>query len=168
MSTYFVQGSTMDAIADAINAKTGGSSAMTPAQMVTAIGAISGGGGTLPSSISKIDGGVFTPASTANGAYQINHSLGEAPKGYVIWTEEIDLATAGNNAIIRGVFIVDKSVNSTTSFLYQMTVNNQNFNNYARSIGASYSGYANASYISYNVTNVFYSANKQYKWIAWA
>ena len=47
MSTYFVQGSTMDAIADAINAKTGGSSAMTPAQMVTAIETISGGGGTL-------------------------------------------------------------------------------------------------------------------------
>ncbi len=43
MSTYFVQGSTMDAIANAINAKTGGSSAMTPAQMVTAIGSISGG-----------------------------------------------------------------------------------------------------------------------------
>lgn len=55
MSTYFVQGSTMDAIADAINAKTGGSSAMTPAQMVTAIGTISGGG---------IDPTVFTQVGT--------------------------------------------------------------------------------------------------------
>lgn len=60
MSTYFVQGSTMDAIADAINAKTGGSSAMTPAQMVTAIGNIpSGGGGGL----SLLASGSFTLAS---------------------------------------------------------------------------------------------------------
>ena len=43
MADYLIQESTLDAIADAINAKTGGSSAMTPAQMVTAIGNISGG-----------------------------------------------------------------------------------------------------------------------------
>jgi len=44
MAEYLIQDTTLDAIADAINAKTGGSSAMTPAQMVTAIGSISGGG----------------------------------------------------------------------------------------------------------------------------
>ena len=44
MSEYLIQGSTLDNIANAINAKTGGTSAMTPAQMVTAIGSISGGG----------------------------------------------------------------------------------------------------------------------------
>lgn len=37
MAEYLIQGETLDDIADAINAKTGGSSAMTPAQMVTAI-----------------------------------------------------------------------------------------------------------------------------------
>lgn len=62
MSTYFVQGSTMDAIADAINAKTGGSSAMTPAQMVTAIGTISGGG---------IDPTVFTQIGSFNIAEDV-------------------------------------------------------------------------------------------------
>jgi len=46
MADYLIQDTTLDAIADAINAKTGGSSAMTPAEMVTAIGSISGGGGT--------------------------------------------------------------------------------------------------------------------------
>jgi len=45
MAEYLIQGETLDDIADAINAKTGGSSAMTPAEMVTAIGTISGGGG---------------------------------------------------------------------------------------------------------------------------
>ena len=47
MAEYLIQDTTLDAIADAINAKTGGSSAMTPAQMVTAIGSISGGGTTI-------------------------------------------------------------------------------------------------------------------------
>lgn len=46
MAEYLIQGTTLDAIADAINAKTGGSSAMTPAEMVEAIGSISGGGDT--------------------------------------------------------------------------------------------------------------------------
>lgn len=45
MAEYLIQSETLDDIADAINAKTGGSSAMTPAQMVTAIGSISGGSG---------------------------------------------------------------------------------------------------------------------------
>lgn len=47
MADYLIQDTTLDAIADAINAKTGGSSAMTPAEMATAIGSISGGGGEL-------------------------------------------------------------------------------------------------------------------------
>lgn len=45
MAEYLIQDTTLDAIANAINAKTGSSSAMTPAQMVTAIRSISGGGG---------------------------------------------------------------------------------------------------------------------------
>ena len=45
MSEYLIQSETLDDIADAINAKTGGSSAMTPAEMVTAIGNIPSGGG---------------------------------------------------------------------------------------------------------------------------
>jgi hypothetical protein len=45
MAEHLIQSETLDEIADAINAKTGGSAAMTPAEMVTAIGSISGGGG---------------------------------------------------------------------------------------------------------------------------
>ena len=45
MAEYLIQSETLDAIADAINAKTGGSSAMTPAEMVEAIAAIPTGGG---------------------------------------------------------------------------------------------------------------------------
>jgi len=45
MSEFLIQSETLDEIADAINAKTGGSSAMTPAEMVTEIGSIQTGGG---------------------------------------------------------------------------------------------------------------------------
>ena len=42
MADYFIQGSTLENIADAVRAKTGGSSAMTPAEMAAAIKRISG------------------------------------------------------------------------------------------------------------------------------
>ena len=59
MADYLIQSETLDDIADAINAKTGGSSAMTPAEMVTAIGSISGGGG----GFSLLASGSYTLAS---------------------------------------------------------------------------------------------------------
>lgn len=43
MSSLIIQSGTLEDIADAIRAKTGGQSAMTPAEMITAIGTISGG-----------------------------------------------------------------------------------------------------------------------------
>jgi len=43
MAEYLIQDSTLEDIADAIRAKTGGSSAMTPAEMVTEIGTIQTG-----------------------------------------------------------------------------------------------------------------------------
>lgn len=59
MAEYRIQGTTLDAIADAINAKTGGSSAMTPAEMVTEIGSISGG--------ETIEHGIKAEAINSNG-----------------------------------------------------------------------------------------------------
>lgn len=47
MAEYLIQSETLDDIADAINAKTGGSSAMTPAEMAAAIAAIPSGGTNL-------------------------------------------------------------------------------------------------------------------------
>lgn len=59
MAEYLIQSETLDDIADAINAKTGGSSAMTPAQMVTAIGSISGG--------TTITDGIVVKSKNASG-----------------------------------------------------------------------------------------------------
>lgn len=74
MADYLIQDSTLDAIADAINAKTGGSSAMTPAQMVTAIGNISGGG-SGGSGMQLLASGSYTNASqTASINIPVNYS----------------------------------------------------------------------------------------------
>ena len=169
MADYIIQSETLDNIANAINAKTGGSSAMTPAQMVTEIASISGGGGSLPSSISKIDGGEFTFAGDRESTYHISHTLGVTPRGFVIWTDNVNLSTTGNYRCIHGVFIVDKTADdNTTSYLYQLGTNNNNFNQYTRSVGSNYSGYANDNYISYNVSNIIYASGVTYKWFAWA
>lgn len=162
--------SKIQALITAANNTTGESDAtLTDAVQTLVDGYGQGGGGSLPSSISAIDGGEFTFASKTVSTYNIAHSLGVVPKGFAIWTDGVDISTAENNIAIRGVFIVDESANgSVTSYLYQMTVYNHNFNNYNRNVGANYSGYANAEYISYNVSNVRYEANVTYKWLAWA
>ena len=54
MAEYLIQDTSLEAIADAINAKTGGSSAMTPAEMAAAIESISGGGGGVQSASGEI------------------------------------------------------------------------------------------------------------------
>ena len=75
MSEYLIQDTTLDAIADAINAKTGGSSAMTPAEMVDAIAAIpSGGGGLAPVLVTSTGGSandVLTQCRAAVGSQQV-------------------------------------------------------------------------------------------------
>lgn len=52
------------------------------------------GGGSLPSSISKIDGGSFTPASdTKCSTYRITHNLGVIPKFMLIWCDDFSTVT---------------------------------------------------------------------------
>ena len=80
MSEYLIQGATLDAIADAINAKTGGSAAMTPAEMVTEIGNIPSGGGSLPTGMTHIGSGSFTRASSTATTEWIQHGLNFTPK----------------------------------------------------------------------------------------
>lgn len=178
MAEMLVDGAKLDACntaeADAIRAKTGGSSPIpydyaNNKGFADAIASIQTGGGSLPSVISKIDGGEFTFASERESTYRINHTLGVTPKGFVIWTDDVDLSTVGNYRCIRGVFIVDETADgSTTSYLYQLGTNNNNFSAYGRPVGANYSGYANSNYISYNVSNIIYVAGATYKWFAWA
>lgn len=68
MAEYLIQSETLDEIADAINAKTGGSSAMTPAEMVTEIGNIQTGG---DGSLELLASGQYTLAENSTSGFSI-------------------------------------------------------------------------------------------------
>lgn len=101
MAEYLIQGDTLDAIADAINAKTGGSSAMTPVEMVTAIAAIPSGGG---SGYSKKTGSFVlaenytynSGVSTPYTGMLIETGL-SVVQAVIIWSEEWQAGTETNN-----------------------------------------------------------------------
>lgn len=69
MAEYLIQDTTLDAIADAINAKTGDSSAMTPAEMVTAIESIGGGGGGEAYGVTSVTYGIDYNGESGEGNF---------------------------------------------------------------------------------------------------
>ena len=174
MAEYLIQSETLDAIADAINAKTGGSSAMTPAEMVTEIGNIpTGGGGSLPSVISKIDGGSFTLASdTAGDRQSVSHSLGVVPKGFVIWTEDELSGTVATRHIANCgatvINVTDRSSNHYTCSGWVTVLYNGNASIINNAIYTDASRIVDAQRIIWGNSLLFYKAGLTYKWLAWA
>ena len=109
MAEYLIQSETLDDIADAINAKTGGSSAMTPAQMVTAIGSISGG---VPLNGVVMNSGSFTVASSVGNTISINHGLAKIPFMVIVMpTENAFISENRNLGGLGIVAVVGNSLN---------------------------------------------------------
>lgn len=116
MAEYKIQDTTLDAIADAINVKTGGSSAMTPAEMVTAIGSISGGGG---SGYAKKTGSFVL---TTNYAYESTLSSGSYSgsllvdtglskiDAVILWTDEWSNKTMDSANGVGCYFVINKPI----------------------------------------------------------
>ena len=116
MAEYLIQDTTLDAIADAINAKTGGSSAMTPAEMVTAIGSISGGGGTA------IQSGHFTPAN-ADSIYSVVVDDAIASHPFVaIFSIDAEM-TPENLGLVEAIYFVPDPAYAIPSFATQIIFN---------------------------------------------
>lgn len=177
MAEYLIQDATLDDIADAINAKTGGSSAMTPAQMVTAIGTISGGGGSLPPVITKIDGGSFTvPSDVLCETFNIVTTLNIPAKYFLIWTDDLNSfdAISSKGLILATVNIRQfESASGTTRYGFYSFIQRQ-------AAGGSYQGattmnyannpeaFTNNNMIRYNVADTYYISGKLYKWVAFA
>lgn len=207
MADYLIQDSTLTGIADAIRAKTGSSAAMTPAQMVTAIGNIPSGGGitptgtkqisitqngtttedvtqyanaeimvnvpsgaSLPSVISKIDGGSFTfAADAAIQSNKINHSLGIKPKGYIIWSESVmmdDEAYANQTLMFSyGIGFSWKNAGTTHGVGYSYAM-------WRRTNGAVSENSADSPTITDTqiapVGFYYWRGGVQYNWLAWA
>lgn len=120
MADYLIQESTLDAIADAINAKTGGSTAMTPAQMVTAINSIVVGSG-LPAPVYRLKTGEFT--LTANeSTHIITHNLGDMPQLFFLWCRYFTRDIKDQNVSKTAMYVMAQ-VDAVANRLNWMVVN---------------------------------------------
>jgi len=129
-----------------------------------------GGGGSLPSVISKIDGGSFTfAADTAIQSNKINHSLGIKPKGYIIWSESVmtdDVAYANQTLMFSyGIGLPWKNAGTTNDVGYSYAM-------WRRTNGAvSENNSGNPTISDTQIApNGFYywRGGVTYKWLAWA
>ena len=125
MAEYLIQDTTLDAIADAINAKTGGSAAMTPAEMVTAIGSISGGGGLTPVLVTSTGGSlndVLTQCRAAVGSQQVfvinaKQAAPESNEYFLYYGIYVDITNGGNTRHFNLVYRKNTAGNyATTEF----------------------------------------------------
>lgn len=133
-------------------------------------------GAPLPSNISKIDGGSFTPSSdTASDQISISHNLGVVPKGFVIWTEdEISGAVATrymSNCYVGAVNIVDKNSTSyiacgAAAIFYNGTASILSNNTLFTTVTVQ--KYMDAEKILWNSSLIFYKTGITYNWIAWS
>lgn len=175
MADRLIQTGTLSDIADAIRAKTGKSAIMTPLEMPEEIASIeTGGGGSLPSIISKIDGGSFTLSSDTQGTeYSISHNLGVVPKGFVFWTED---ALSGIEATryIANAYMTVADITSRNNTHYDAVgsvyiLYNGNTTAISASLSSSaVDNYMTTSVIKWNNSAVYYKSGLTYKWIAWA
>lgn len=133
-----------------------------------------GEGGSLPSVISKIDGGSFTLASDQqSSAYDIAHSLGIVPKGFAIWTEgEISGTVAARHMVSAFLAVSDVTNRTDTNYSAMGSASIlYNGNNSAPAVtltSAQISGYMDSVKIKWNNSLLYYKAGCVYKWLAWA
>lgn len=158
-------------VADAIRAKSGGSSQLAfPSGFISEIGNISTGGASLPSIISKIDGGSCTYASdTPVQSNKIQHNLGEKPKGYIIWSEDVMLdenAYANQTLMFSygiGLSWVNNGRTNTTGYSYAMWRKTNG------GVAESNSGSPTITSTEIAPTGYYYwKGNATYKWLVWA
>ena len=178
MAVRKINESTLTAIGNAIRAKTGGSSLIAPEDMPTEIASIqTGGGGSLPSSISKIDGGSFTVASnTKCSTYEIATTLGVPAKYFIIWTDGLNPFGANTTTgLIQAVVNIrqyDTADGTTRYGNYSYIQRKPNGTAYASLTTMNYANnpatFTDSTMICYYVGDTYYNADITYKWVAMA
>lgn len=179
MANYLVTDAELTATAEAVRQK-GGTSALIPWQAGTgfkaAVEAIPSGA-SLPSVISKIDGGSFTLASdTKCSLLDIATALNTPAKGFVIWCDELlDFETVSNKAIVSASVCLRTFASASDTYRYGYYAYLQR-----QTSGSTYNGATTLVYenqppkftgnnkINYYVSDTFYIADKTYYWLAWA
>lgn len=132
-------------------------------------------GGSLPSVISKIDGGEFTLASdTQASRYAILHNLGIVPKQIILWTEDATLRDSYDTLPERYIMWASYMLwpwvhNATTSYggspfyIYRGTSGSTGNTGSPTSSTSS----VTSSAFSFAST-MFYKAGVTYKWLVFA
>lgn len=125
------------------------------------------GGGSLPSSISKIDGGSFTLAADTNAQnYNISHNLGETPKGFFIWSD-LGYGEAESTIMLSSIGFSVNNYSATITGFYggsrKLTTGAMN----AISAGVVASTWLTTTTFKVN-TAITLKAGVTYKWLAWA
>lgn len=176
MADYLIHDSTLEDIADAIRAKTGGSALINPEDMADEIDGIQtgGGGASLPSIISKIDGGSFTPSSdTTADLCSISHNLGVIPKGWIVWTEDEISGTVATRYIYTvgmvAINVVDKNSNAYTYTGFYGMFSNGTANGQLPAFKTSQiANHMTTTTLKYNNSLLYYKSGVTYNWLAWA
>lgn len=132
-------------------------------------------GASLPSVISKLDGGSFTLASdTAGTAYWISHNLGVLPKHIFIWTDDSDLrtstATGSERYLLCAQLALMDWVTGTASNALLPQYLCRNINGTTSNLGSPITQAAVGNYIqttrfNNTVGSLFYKAGVEYKWV---
>lgn len=125
MAIEYVDSTQLDAgltsVADAIRAKSGGSSQLAfPAGFVSEIQAIPSGGG-LPPGVSAVATGTVTVTSAVNGL-TFTHGLGVIPRAFVVYVTNTWLPVYNPYTLYAAVFTTDGT--SVRSNIREQTTNN--------------------------------------------
>ena len=131
-----------------------------------------GGGGSLPSSITKIDGGSFTVASVTDVRnYSISHNLGEKPKGFVIWSDDVVYGTGEPTMMVANIMykVCEYSATAVASYMATRKPTSGTFGQYTNTVtAAAESSWLSPSYIKIGIGATSYKSGATYNWIAWA
>lgn len=180
MANYIASDSDLTAVANAIRTKGGTSAELEfPSGFVSAIAAIpSGGGGSLPSIISALAGGSFTPASAELCRdIKIQHNMSTTPYAFLIWSEDSFTEESSDNksCYMTGYFSRCETVNNL-----QINVRGYNVRQYYRASDKRVSvnngivslrditRFVTESYLCMYSSNEYFQSGKTYKWLAWA
>ena len=138
---------------------------------------VKSGGGSLPSCITALAGGSFTPsANTQCNAKQIQHDLTTTPKGFFIWSDDSfkESSTETTLYLLAGYFSQQTTRNPSgdvagyyVSQYYRQSDFRISVNSGVRT-SAQISSFTNDNYICLYSPNEYYQAGKTYKWLAWA
>lgn len=143
------------------------------------IGLITGGGGgvPLPPGITKQDSGSFTVgAETLCSGYSINHALGEAPKGFIIWSDDVSAYEPSSNYAMKYFCIIAEAYNTGASaksfangaLVYRASTGKAAVLSNDAATADIASAWANSNTIALVRATIYYKANATYKWFAWA